>query len=493
MKKIETFLLILVMLLGIGLRSVELLNHNPLFGFDQGRDYLAVRKIVVDKKLTLIGSEVGGGMAGLQYIFHGPYYYYSLVAPFILFDGDPYGGLVLMFIFGVASLFLCFYFVWKSFGFKMALVATLLIGVALNPQSRFLWNSHPSTLFILLVFYFVFKISKNTGKYFFWACFWAGIIYGFQLAISASLIISLFLFAIFVLKIRELKIYFRGVAGAALAYLPFFAFEARHGFMAIKSIVGIFSKLLIGQSGFNPVANLKDHLLSFWFNFRATFCFSDQLCFWLMVLLLVNTAYYLTRKKKSQEKDFVSFLLILPLVTFLIFVFLDSAVWGHYLIHLHLLYILLFAFFTAKSEFPMGKIVFFALLILMFPGIFKEVQGAYVGLSDHGGVAKMEGKFEAVDYIYQDAGEEKFNVLVFTPPVYDYACRYFLTWYGEKKYGYVPGDKKEGLFYLWIEPDSKQPWSYQGWLETVIKEGKVLKEEKLPGGFIIQKRYLEKK
>lgn len=59
-KKLEIFLLVLVMLFGIGLRSPELLNCNPLFGFDQGRDYLAVRKIVVDKKLTLIGSEVGG-------------------------------------------------------------------------------------------------------------------------------------------------------------------------------------------------------------------------------------------------------------------------------------------------------------------------------------------------------------------------------------------------------------------------------------------------
>lgn len=492
MNKLEITLLILVMLLGIGLRSVEVINKNPIFGFDQGRDYLAVREIVIDKKPTLIGSEVGAGMAGLQYIFHGPYYYYSLVVPFILFAGDPYGGLVLMFVFGVFSLVFCFYFVWKNFGLKTALVATFLVGLALSAQSRFMWNSHPATLFILLVFWLAFRISENPNRYFFWACFWAGIIYGFQLAISVSLIVALFVFALFILKIRKAKVYLKGIMGLLLAYLPFLIFEARHGFMAVKSVAGIFAKFLTGQSDLDLATNFKEHLLAFWFNFRATFCFSDRLCFWLMIFFLIVIFYYLIKEKKSQEKDFIRFLLILPLVTFLIFILLESVVWGHYLVHLHLTYILLFAFFVTKSKLPMAKVVFFVLLVLMLPGAFKEVQKGYADLSDHGGVAKIKGKIEAVDYIYQDAREEEFNVLVFTPPVYDYAYRYFLIWYGGGKYGYVPGDKKEGLFYLWIEPDSKKPWSYKGWLETVIKTGEVLKEEKLPGGFVIQKRYAEK-
>jgi len=481
------------MLLGIGLRSPELLNRNPLFGFEQERDDLAVRKIVVEKKLTLIGAEVGAGMAGLQYLFHGPYYYYSLVIPFALFGGDPYGGLVLMFAFGVASLFLCFYFVWKSFGFKMALIATLLAGVALSAQSRFMWNSHPSPLFILLVFWSTFKIPQNPRKYFFWACFWAGIIYGFQLAISVALLASLFLFAIFIAKIKKLAIYFLGMAGMVLAYLPFFAFEARHGLMAFKSVGNLFFNLLNRKTSLNFLATFKDHRLSFWFNFRDTFYLSDQWRGWLAIFLLVAIIYYLIKQKRSPEKDFIAFLFILPLVTFLIFIFLNSPVWGHYLVHLHLAYILLFAFLATKTKISVVKVIFFVFLIAMLPLIFKECQKAYADLGDYGGEAKLKGKIEAVDYLYQDAGGEKFNVLVFTPPVYDYAYRYFLTWYGGKKYGYIPGDKKEGLFYLWIEQDSKKPWSYEGWLETVIKEGEILKEEKLPSGFIIQKRYVEKK
>lgn len=49
-------------------RAVELISHNYLFGFDQGNFMLAVKHIVVDHKLTLIGVEVGniGGF------FQGP-------------------------------------------------------------------------------------------------------------------------------------------------------------------------------------------------------------------------------------------------------------------------------------------------------------------------------------------------------------------------------------------------------------------------------------
>src|SRR3990167_6976885 len=92
---------ILLFTLGISLRSVEVLNGNYLFGFDQGRDYMAVYNIVENHKFTLLGAEVGAGSAGLSGLFHGPGYYYLLSLMYILFRGDLYGGIVLMFFFGI--------------------------------------------------------------------------------------------------------------------------------------------------------------------------------------------------------------------------------------------------------------------------------------------------------------------------------------------------------------------------------------------------------
>lgn len=484
---LKIILIFLVFALAVGLRSVEVLNKNFLFGFDQGRDYLDVSQMVLEGKPRLIGSQTGGNISG---IFNGPYYYYSLIIPFLLFQGDPYGGLVLMFVFGVASLFVCFFFARQYFGLTMALITVFLIGLALSAQSRFMWNPHPSTFFILLAFWFTYKIVTKAPKYFFLATFTAGLIYGFDLAVSTPLILAQFLYVFFILKRRDLKTYLYGLLGVILSHLPFFAFEVRHGFMATKGFV----KILVSfgeERVYTFFELIKVHLFDFWFNFRSTFILSYRLQFFLLICMLTAARDYLRKAKKSPEKYFISFLLFLPLAYFIFYMMLDDVVWGHYLVSLHVAYCFLFAFFFIRAKRPLLKIAFPLFLILMLPSVVSEIKRAQVDYYDHGGTGKIKGKIETIDYLYQDAAGEEFNLLVFTPPVYDYPYRYLLQWYGQKKYGYLPGEEKKGLFYLWIEQDGAKPWSYKGWLQTVIKTGEVQEEVTLPNGFIIQKRYAQ--
>src|SRR3990167_10834204 len=58
------------------------------YGFDQERDYFAVKAIVADHKFTLIGPRVVSS-AGF---FLGPFYYYLQVPFFLLLKGDPLYG-----------------------------------------------------------------------------------------------------------------------------------------------------------------------------------------------------------------------------------------------------------------------------------------------------------------------------------------------------------------------------------------------------------------
>ena len=104
---ISAFLIIIF--LSLFPRSIEVLNQNPIFGFDQGREYLAARNIVVNHKLILIGTELGAGSAGISGLFHGPIYYYLLTIPFILFNGNPAGGTWLMLFFGLSSILFGYY------------------------------------------------------------------------------------------------------------------------------------------------------------------------------------------------------------------------------------------------------------------------------------------------------------------------------------------------------------------------------------------------
>src|SRR3989344_5383497 len=154
-----THMVIAVILFGIALRAVEAVSGNYLFEFDQGRDYLLVQEIVEKGKMRLIVLELGGGYAGISGFFHGPGYLYLLAIPYVLFQGDPYGGMVLMFLLGCVTLLMSYMAGVKIIGRSGALL--FLILVAISPpviaQSRFIWNTHPSSSLILLVLYFVYN------------------------------------------------------------------------------------------------------------------------------------------------------------------------------------------------------------------------------------------------------------------------------------------------------------------------------------------------
>ena len=55
-KQKKVFILVcLILFLGFGLRAQETVSNNFLFLIDQGRDMMAVKRILYDHNLTLIG------------------------------------------------------------------------------------------------------------------------------------------------------------------------------------------------------------------------------------------------------------------------------------------------------------------------------------------------------------------------------------------------------------------------------------------------------
>jgi hypothetical protein len=193
-------------------------------------------------------------------------------------------------------------------------------------------------------------------------------------------------------------------------------------------------------------------------------------------------------------KRFVIYLLTLPVITFVVFIFLSNSVYHYYLTHLNIAYILIFTYllfiaFTKKLV-AVAVVLSFCFTANLTLGLYNSVRISLHDYPDYGSVHKMRGKKDALDFIFKDAGKTEFGLLVFSPPVYTYPYDYLVWWYAREKYGYVPYNDKKGTFYLLMEPDPSKPTSYIGWLETVIKDGEVVFEKKLPSGFIIQKREL---
>lgn len=492
------FLFILLIFLSLFPRIIEVMNQNYVFGFDQGRDYLAVKSIVVNHKLTLIGSEIGAGVAGFRGIFHGPFYYYSLCIPFIIFNGNPYGGIVLMFLFSISVVVFGFYFSRRIFGTLGGFMTALLIAISppLISQARFVWNSHPTTIFILLAFYFTYlSLKEKKSKFIFLAAFFSGFIYNFELAIAIPMSIALLACCFFVFQKGFIKNFIALILGFTIAYSPMILFELKHGFLASQGIVNyIFHPQNTAVTLKFIELITKDHLGTFLYNFIDTFPKQNVIPSPIIPLtIFILNFFYLFKEKNFALKRFMIYLsIVLPLVTFLVFSFLRDAIYVYYLIDLNLVYILMFAYIIYSSQkvgYKMIRYTFIILLVVFsIPALISAIRTSQYDYSDFGGVAKVKGKLEVINYIYKDANSKQFGLLVFTPPIYTYAYDYLIWWHANKKYHYIPHNEKKALFYLLIEPDGSKPWSYKGWLETVIKTGKIIEEKRSPSGFIIQKR-----
>ncbi len=500
MKKL---LLIGIFLWGVALRAVEVISGNYLFGFDVGRDLLVARSIVEAHKFTLIGAEIGSGVAGINGIFQGPGYYYLLAFVYWLFRGNPYGALLTMFVFGVAALAAVYWTVKRMFGRATAAVSLFLAAVSplLVSQSRFIWAPHPASVLIVLFFYFVFSIPKNPRLFTALAVLAAGLTYHFEFAMTVPLLLALGIAVPAVYRVKDGRTYAYAFAAALFVFAPLILFEMRHGWIAVRSILSYMSPTgVVGRDVW--WLRITDHVRPYLSNAANSFItergfLPQELFTVLSVGLFIGLIIAAVRVRRDAERKFFQFLVLVLVTSYVAFLFLNNVIWDYYLIHAHFIYIYAFAYFLvhcarSMKKSPVWKIPFAALIIFLSSMVVSSARRMWVDYTydfrDFGGVEKILGKKTAIDYVYRDAGGKPFSVFVFMAPVYTYPYDYLFATYGRQTYGYEPGREKKGLVYLIIEPDASKPWTYKGWLETVIVGGDIIETKTLPTGHIIQKR-----
>lgn len=496
-------LIALIFLWGVALRSVEVISGNYLFGFDVGRDLLVARNIVVNHKFTLIGAEIGSGSAGINGIFQGPGFYYLLAVVFWLFNGNPYGAILLMFVFGVATLFASYKTAIRMFDKWTAVVILFLVGVSplIASQSRFVWPPHPASFIIVLMLYFAYMVPVRTRLYAPLAMLMAGLTYHFELAMTVPLVIGLVIALPLIYRIKDIKTYLYSFAMLVLSFLPMILFEMRHGWMALRSILSYTAPQ--GAAGGDVWAlRIKDHMGPYLYNAANSFIqehafLPTSLFIYLSVALFVGLIVIAWKTKKDIQRKFFQFCLLLLVVSYGVLLLLNNSIWDYYLIHAHFIFIYVFAYFLVISIRNSRKSVWMKvsagiLGIFLVSMVISSAWRMYIDYSydfhDVGGVEKIQGKKAAVDYVYKDAAGKRFSEFTFMAPIYTYPYDYLFETYGREKYGYAPGNEKRGLVYLIIEPDASKPWTYKGWLETVIVGGDIVKTVTLLTGQIVQVR-----
>lgn len=502
MHKLSTWLfaviIVLCIALGVALRFIETVNGNYVFGFDQGLDFLAARSIAVDHKLTLIGSEAGAGYAGLPGIFHGPGYRYILAILLVAAGGNPYGAIVFLAVLSIAVMWGIFTVCRRVFGVQTAWIAVALVSVSLplSAQARMIWAPNFSGIIAVPLLFALWKSQKKHPVYIFITAYLAALLYHFEIPMAAPAILGTFIYFLIALNLRSLREWGAYAGGVLLGLLPMILFESRHGWSVFRGIISYAGRTgsATGTVPFAPMKELLGDGNALFGTIRESFIFISP---WVSALfpwiLIISAISYVYSEKRKEIKLFVTALLYILAAHFIIFYPYRGPVYAHYLSLLYFIYPILAAYSAVRSlKSGVTRVITYALGLMLLMGVAAKIPKiiAY-DLYDYGGTAKIRGKIDAIDSIYNHAAGTGFNLQVFTPPVLPHAYDYLIRWYAAKRYGYIPGREVSGTVYLLIEPDPEKPWSYNGWLETVIKKGETTATWKLPSGFIIEKRFIK--
>lgn len=233
--KTETIILITILLIASFMRLYRVRDYIVFLG-DEGRDVMVVRNILRGN-LTLLGptASVGG-------FYLGPIYYYMMAPPLFLSGYDPAGPAYLISLLGIATVFLIYLFGKRLYHPIVGLSAAFLYAISplIVRYSRASWNPNPLPFFTLLGMYFLYLATeKKAKKYYFLAGACLGV--AWQLHYLALILTAVYIAIILCYTQRHhllSKIYhlISVIAGWAVTFSPFLAFEIRHQFPNTRTV-----------------------------------------------------------------------------------------------------------------------------------------------------------------------------------------------------------------------------------------------------------------
>lgn len=495
MKKAKILLIILVsvvILVAAIPRSVEVFSQNFIFGYDQGKHWLGAKSIVIDHKFPLIGDEVGGARG----FFQGSGWFYVLAVPFILFRGNPYGSIILMFLFGMGVVIGGFALFRKYLGVGKSLSIALCLALSpiLIEISRFAWPPYVIAPLMICYLYAVYRIIKGEYIYIPILTFIVGMMAHFEIATAGTLLITtLCMGAPYILWKRvPFKYILLSGLSFTLPLLPLIVFDLRHDFLNIKGVMGTFFGP--SQNGL-PRPDMMHTLANHWLVYSSDFFRAFQVRYLtkigILIVLLLGIPSLWNKKIPKQERLFTVFLYMFPIVLFIVLLAYRNDLWGWWILELPVVSCVLLGILLAnmwlRKHIAWKAVVIITVALMSVGYVVSAINFWDYDFKDYGGTHKMRGKSDVIDFIFNDAKAKDFGVFVFSPPIYTYPYDFLLWWKG-KTYGYQPPQEKKNVYYLLAEPDPEKPWTYKGWMETAVTGGTDIQTWTLPSGFIVVKR-----
>lgn len=471
-------------------RSAQLFSpYNYFFQVEQGIEYQVTKSIVVDHNIVLTAHQ-----GGLGTFSKGPGFNYLLILPFLIANGDPFGGRVFMFIISILTVSLAFILVHRMFGLTTALLISILLAISPNLKDYAGAISPPFVVPLLMVsfLFFLFKSLERQYIYIPFLIFTASLMIHFEMAVAGILLTMLFIFGVFCFlkKYIPYKYFFFSLGAFLLSISSILIFDILNNFVNTKGVLDMFTAVYPDKTFVSTTLGelLQSRFIPFSWNFISTF--SPNIFIWPIVLLVMLVGIYsilLDKKITSVKKKYVIALVTIPLFTwFALLLYPGTVVNQWWIIDLTVIYCFLFGiilhYFLQRKYLRILAIFILSVLFLAF---FQRSFRLYTTQFSYPPDNYIK-ELSPINYVYQDAKGKPFGISILsnsTHQQYDY----LIWWVGKTRYDYEPYKEKRGLFYTIIDPTISTSFNN----DQSTQPGILIDTKKLNNGFIIEKRMIK--
>lgn len=451
------------------------------FHYDQGRDALVIWDLINNGKLFLIGPTTG--IAG---VFRGPFYYY-LIAPFyFLGQGNPVFPSLFLSTLSVIALYIM-YKISFEIGGKTSAVISLILGTfsfEMIYASRWLSNPTPMLFLSMLLIWSILRIYNGNKKYWILVALTLGLSQ-FSFGSSGEIFYfpAILIFLLFNKRsFPDKNTFIKSVLAFCITFLPLVLFNLRHGTLLSDNIEA-FSQNAFGISTAKFTYDRLIQVINYFGSliFHAPY---EKEFLWL-ITLLVTSLYFLSKLLINPKFKILFIFLISPIIGLLFFKGNFGNIYGYYLTGYFMIFIIFLGTVLGKvftDTFP-GKIFTILFLLVFLNHNWFWAKGMLNTQIADRAIITLGNQKLAIDWIYRDAGEEKFNIDVYVPPVIPHSYNYLVAWKSN------PNNVTEQvpLLYTLYEADPDHPERLNAWLQRQKGIGEVKSDESF-GGITVQRR-----